>query len=98
MSRNFQEQVNKCNIEIARLKFIIPGLQCTDKLMSDRGMPLLIVGYVDEAWPLFYIDSQVKEPQALLAGRILESHVELVSRLQGNIKALEKFIKERENG
>ena len=94
MSKNFQEQVNECDIEIARLKSIIPGLQCTDKLMSDRGQPLIIVGYVDEAWPLFCVDSQTEGPE-ILASRLLDSHIELMNRLYENVVALENITGEQ---
>ena len=89
-----QELVDKCNVEIARLKSIIPGLQCTDKLMTDRSQQLTILGCVDEARPLFCVDSLTEGPE-ILASRLLDSHIELMNRLYENVIALESIIGER---
>ncbi|KKL24979.1 hypothetical protein LCGC14_2409900 [marine sediment metagenome] len=94
MNKNFQELVNECNVEITRLKSIIPGLQCTDKLMSARSQPLIITGYVDEAWPLFCVDS-LTEGSEILASRLLDSHIELMNRLYENVVALENITGEQ---
>ena len=88
------EQMKLLNIEIARLKSIIPGLQCTDKLMPQRTQPFIIVGYVDEAWPLFCVDSQTEGPE-ILASRLLDSHIELMNRLYENVVALEDITGEK---
>ena len=89
-----QELVDKCNVEIARLKSIIPGLQCTDKLMTDRSQQLTIVGWVDEARPLFCVDSLTEGPE-ILASRLLDSHIELMNRLYENVVALENITGEQ---
>ena len=89
-----QELVDKCNIEIARLKSIIPGLQCTDKLMTDRSQQLIIIGYVDEARPMFCVDSLTDKPE-VLASRLLNGHIELMNRLYENVVALENIIGEQ---
>ncbi len=94
MSKSFQELVDNCNVEIARLRSIIPGLQCSDKLMSDRGQPHIIVGYVDAAWPLFCVDSLTEGPE-ILASRLLDSHIELMNRLYENVTALEAIVGEQ---
>ncbi len=89
-----QELVNSCNTEIARLKSIIPGLQCSDKLMTDRSQQLTILGYVDEAWPMFCVDSLTDGPE-ILASRLLDSHIELMNRLYENVVALENITGEQ---
>lgn len=89
-----QELIDKYNEEIVRLKSIIPGLQCTDKLMTDRSQQLTVLGYVDEANPLFCVDSLTEGPE-ILASRLLDGHIELMNRLYENVVALENITGEQ---
>lgn len=91
MNRNIQKQVEKCNAEIARLKELIPGLKCSDKMMTSRRQMYVLVGLVDESWTEFCVDSQHEEPQ-VLAQRLLDGHITSMNRLHENILALKEIV------
>ncbi len=89
--RSIKEQIKKCNAEIARLKNLIPGLRCSNEMMTDRSQLSMMVGFIEEDWVKFYVDSQCEEPQ-VIASRLLECYREFLTRLQDNVNALEEIV------
>ncbi len=89
-----KDKIKKLDAEIKRLKVLIPGLQCSDNMMTDRSQLLIAVGYADNNSVTFTIDAQFERP-CVLANRLLDSHIVLMNRLYENVLALEKITGEK---
>ncbi len=96
---NYNEQVKEFNKELERLRGLIPGLQCSNLMACQEQFPVLI-GYVDDGSATFAVicDEISSEKPQILTARLLDGHIALMNRLYENVEALEKLIKEHENG
>ena len=88
------DRIKEFDAEIKRLKDLIPGLQCSNNMMTDRCQLLMAVGYVDENSTTFALDTRL-EGLELIASRLLDSHITLMNRLYENVLALEKITGEK---
>ncbi len=76
--------------ELARLKLVMPGLQCSSMMMH-RGQPTIAVGYVDDSSTTFAMDTTI-ENASILASRLLDGHITLMNRLHKNYEALKEIV------
>lgn len=88
------DKVKEFNVEIARLKALIPGLDCLDGMMVHRSQPHMLIGYVDSGGDTFAVEWTLEKPQ-VIASRLLDGHIELMNRLYENVLALEKITGEQ---
>ena len=87
------DRVKEFDAEIARLKALIPGLDCSNGMMVHRGQFHILIGYVDSGADTFAVEWTIEEPQ-VLASRLLAGHITLMNRLHENVKALEEIVNE----
>ncbi len=81
------------NVELDRLRKIIPGLECSD-LTTQRSQFGVFIGQVDNGLTIFAVDSLTAEPE-ILASRLLDGHITLMNRLYENVVALENITGEQ---